>query len=96
MNKIMNRKVTIKDKGRIGNITYTDDTATVDFFYEFSDGACLATISVPKPGDWEKKTKISAEKRNEILKFVAEQIIEIKSLSCNYKISDNFIEIIQK
>lgn len=92
----MNRKVTINDKGRTGVITYADDETIIDFFYEFSTGNCLATILVPKSSEWEKKTHISHEKRSEILNFVAQQIIEEKELACGYKISDHFIEIIER
>ena len=92
----MNRKVTINDKGRTGIITYTDDDTTIDFFYEFSVGACLATISVPKIVEWEKHTRLSVEKRSEILNYIAQQIIELKDMGCGYKISDNFIEIIER
>ena len=82
------------DGGRSGQVIYTDKIGRLEFYYEFAGGNCLAIVSVPSTSEWQRATGRPAETRDEILTYIAEQIIIQKAPGHRYKIVEGAIEIL--
>lgn len=63
-------------QGRSGLIRFSNNLTSFDLWWEFGGGNALALIDIPSEKDWETITKIPLAKRDETLRFIAEQVIQ--------------------
>ncbi|TAE62039.1 MAG: hypothetical protein EAZ89_00100, partial [Bacteroidetes bacterium] len=85
-----------EEMGRGGLIRYHEGSLTLKFDWEFAGGNGVVIIFVPKPAFWQQHTGLPAERRQDVLEFVAERVIRDKASGCTYEISDDAIEILKK
>lgn len=76
---------------RAGTIIYTEQDLTIEFYHELAGGDYKMYINIPDENDWEKATKTPLERRDEIIKFVAESVCHDKAPSWQYKINEQEI-----
>lgn len=51
---------------------------SLETWWEFGSGSATALIGVPRPEYWEAKTKIPLERREKVLTYIAEYVIDEK------------------
>lgn len=95
-NKHAARKLSYQNHGRDGTVIYTDATSSLEFYFEFGGGDCVAIISIPSLTEWEKVTKRNLADRNQIIEFVATQAQHDQVKDGTYVIKETFIELYQK
>ncbi|MCK5707795.1 MAG: hypothetical protein KAI43_09085 [Candidatus Aureabacteria bacterium] len=91
----MERDVAIVSRGRLGNIIYKENDLNFEMEYEFGGVNCVAMINVPTKREWEEKTPFKKNQRNEILVFIANEVIRNKAQGCNYLITENEMFILE-
>ena len=89
----MKRKVRYDEKGRYGYVIYSDQHGSINFYYEFGGGHCVAILSLPTPVNWEKETGRPLEQREEILNFIGTKVVQDQAPGGTYSVSDQFLEI---
>lgn len=82
------------DGGRSGQVIYIDKMGSLEFYFEFAGGNCLAIVTVPSTSEWQRATGRKTHTRDEILTYIAEQIIIQKAPGHRYKIIEDAIEIL--
>ncbi len=87
----MNQHVEYYSEGRSGVIMYNDDFGCIKMHYEFGGGNCVAIIFLPDENEWANLLQV--KNKNEVLTFIAKQVIHDQAPHCHYMISDKFIEI---
>lgn len=90
----MKKQVTYFSEGRSGHILYKEDTGCLKMYYEFGGGDCVAIIFLPDDKEWGEFS--GGEKRNEVLTFIANQVIKDQAPNCSYRITERFIEIFRQ
>lgn len=70
----LSRRVEYEGNYRAGVFTYIDGPLRVRFGQEMGGGGCLAVLEVPRAHTWEALTGIPLAQRDEIVRFVAEQV----------------------
>lgn len=81
--------------GRGGSIYYTEGAIKIQFGWEFGGGNAVVILFVPETKYWEAQTGTPLSRRDEILKFLCEQVIRDQAPGCTYKIYDNSISILR-
>ncbi len=89
-------EVKIISKGPYGYIDYIEDGQTHQFFWEFCGGNTVASITVPKPDEWDTEVPWARGRREEILNRVATETIRQQARSCSIRMKDQFIEIVSR
>ena len=90
----MSFKVEVAQSGRGGTITYTEDSGSLSFDWEFaSDGA---DVFVTPPALWDANCSSrgagwAAGRRQEILERVADEVRKQKAQGSASRIEDNWI-----
>lgn len=79
--------------GRSGTIHYVSIETSFDVWYEMAAEAFL-NIAIPEPRYWEAQTKTPLSRRNDILRFISEQVIQDKLNGNGYSLAnDNMMTI---
>lgn len=81
--------------GRGGSIYYTEGAIKIQFGWEFGGGNAVVILFIPETKYWEAQTGTPLSRRDEILKFLCEQVIRDQAPGCTYKIYDNSISILR-
>jgi len=89
----MLQKLEYQNKGRGGNVIYTDDQSTISLSFEFGAGDCVAIIFTPTAAGWERDTGRPLADREGILNFIARQAVNDQASGGTYQLTDGFIEI---
>ncbi|MEO6521385.1 MAG: hypothetical protein ABIN91_06905 [Mucilaginibacter sp.] len=87
----MQQKLEYINKGRGGYVIYKDDINELKLFFEYGGGNCVAIIYLPTIKKWLQETKISIEKLEKIVRFIAEQSIKDQAPNCNYELHNDCI-----
>ncbi len=74
-----NPKLRYSDYGRGGTIYFDGPDATFDMWWEFAGGDAMVIVDIPTPEQWEARTKLPRERREHVLTFIGEQILEDKN-----------------
>ena len=93
---MVQQRLEYKNEVGSGYVVYKDQQGEIKFFFEFGGGNCIAIIYVPTENEWAIKTKRSVIDRQQILSYVANQVIKDQAPNCYYKLSDHWIEIFTK
>lgn len=78
----MSWKVEINEDGRSGQVRYSEGPTASVFYWEFGGGDTVASISVPRKAKWVKETPWPIERREEILRRVADEVIRQRAPKC--------------
>lgn len=96
--EIMSRffpKLEYTQDGRGGSIYYTEGAIKIQFGWEFGGGNAVVILFIPETKYWEAQTGTPLSRRDEILKFLCEQVIRDQAPGCTYKIYENSISILR-
>lgn len=89
-------RLTYESQGRGGTIWFENDVARFDMWWEFALSPALLFIDVPTSAQWEARTKLPVEVRDEVLRFIARQVIQDQaSSSSGYELDANSITILR-
>jgi hypothetical protein len=88
------RSVTYRQNGRGGTILYKDSENSIAFDWEFGGGNTVAIIFIPEISHWVSATEAPVNQRQEILTFIAEQVVRDQAPSGHYVINSNTILIL--
>ncbi|MCF0062981.1 hypothetical protein MUK70_07595 [Dyadobacter chenwenxiniae] len=87
--------VTYTQDGRGGKIFYRNSEIAIDFDWEFAAGNAVVLFLIPEEKYWEIQTKTPLSRRDEILSFVANQVIKDQAPGCRFEVYSNHITIIR-
>lgn len=89
-----NPKIRYENKGRSGTVWFENDQTKFDMWWEFGGGDVLAIINIPSRKNWEKRTNLPLEQRENILHFIGEQVVRDQtSGNHQFEIGDDFLTI---
>lgn len=84
-------RIEVSQDGRSGHVTYVEGALRASFHFEFGGGDCIAWLSVPTVNDWTRETGLPADRRDEVLRFVAERVHRDHAGSARYTIDADSI-----
>jgi hypothetical protein len=96
--EIMSRffpKLEYTQNGRGGSIYYIEGAIKIQFGWEFGGGNTVVILFIPEKKYWEAQTGTPLHRRDEILKFLCEQVIRDQASGCKYEIYDDAISIVR-
>lgn len=67
-------RIEVSQSGRSGHVTYVEGLHRASFYFEFGGGDCIAWLSVPGADDWVRETGLAVDRRDDVLRFVAERV----------------------
>lgn len=70
-----NPRLRYVNSGRGGSIYFESEETAFQMWWEFAGGDALAIIGVPDENQWEELTRLPPDRREETLRFIAEQVI---------------------
>lgn len=85
----MEPHVCISEGGRDGEVIYRDAFGEQTFYWEIGGGDVVAIVHVGTEAEWRVKALSTADRRPEILRFVASEVVRQKSPSCRADIDDH-------
>ncbi len=88
MNANDQRTVTIVEEGRIGRVHYRERAGELSFAWEFGGGDVVVIVHVGTPAEWNASNRWAAERRTEIVRFVAAELVRQKAPACRAEIDD--------
>ena len=89
--------VTISNDGRSGYVFYSEGLLRKhSFYWEFAGGDVVVSINVPSPVTWTAALPWAAGRRDEVLQRVAEELRRQQCPSCDPRIGDQWIEMVQQ
>jgi hypothetical protein len=77
---------------RAGTIHYIDGDHRISFYHEMCGGSMKFSIDIPAAAHWEAATGTPLSNRDEILKFVAEQVKRDQAPNWRYEITPGAID----
>lgn len=78
----MFRSVRVNQHGRDGEVIYTENRRSIDGYREFGGGDVVAIVSMGSIDDWRAHHAWALERRGEILRYVADELIRRHAPSC--------------
>jgi hypothetical protein len=84
----MPRNVSISDHGRSGFVVYRDHSGSLDFHWDFGGGDEVVTLRVTDPAAWANGSAWPIDRRPELLRFVAAEVIRQKAPTCRAEIDE--------
>jgi hypothetical protein len=90
----MNKSVTVTERGREGEVTYREDSRTITGYQEFGGGDVVAIVSMGSADDWRARHPWAVERRAQILRFIADEVIRQKAPSCSAEIDESRGDIV--
>lgn len=82
----MIRRVSVNQNGRSGQVTYHEGLHTIDGYWEFGGGDVVAIVSMGAVDEWRRQHAWAADRRTEILDFVAGELIRQQAPTCSAEI----------
>jgi hypothetical protein len=71
-----NPRLHYENNGRGGNYIFESDQTKFSMWWEFAGGDALVILDIPSANNWKARTKLPLSQRDEILTFIAEQIVQ--------------------
>jgi hypothetical protein len=81
-------QVEIEERGRSGNVDYSETAGCIRLFWEFGGGDVIAIISGPPSEEWERKYPWARGRVREILSRVAGEIVRLRAPSCRFELDE--------
>jgi hypothetical protein len=80
--------VSISGRGRSGHVVYRESAGEQTFYWEFGGRDVVATVQVGTEADWRRNAPWAADRRADILRFVAAEVLRQKAPGCAAEIAD--------
>ena len=71
-------QLSYSQEGRGGTIHYTSHETSFDMWYEFAMSPAIVDIGIPESKYWEGKTKTPLAHRDDVLRFIGQQVVNDK------------------
>jgi hypothetical protein len=84
----MTPTVTITDRGRESDITYREGSRAIIGYQEYGGGNVVAIVSMGSLDDWSVRHVWAVDRRANILRFVADEVIRQKARGCTAEIDE--------
>lgn len=84
----MNPSVTITEKGREGEVTYREGSYAITGYQEFGGADVVAIVSMGSVDDWRAHHGWAVDRRAQILRFVADEVVRQKAPGCAAEIDE--------
>lgn len=81
-------KVTITQEGRSGSVVYHHDDGMISGWWEFAGGDAVAIVNMGSAAQWKGAHPWAIQRRSEIMRFVAEEVIQQKASGCTAEIDE--------
>lgn len=81
-------RVEIPNGGRAGYVGYYEDFHAASFYWEYGGGDVVVIIHAGKAESWDSQYPWAVNRRHEILKRVAQEVIRQKAHSCKAEIDE--------
>lgn len=78
----MARRVTITEDGRSGNVAYSEGLRSITGYWEFGGNDVVAIVSMGARSEWERSHAWAVERRADILRFVADEVVRHRAPTC--------------
>ena len=75
--------VSVVQHGRDGHVTYHDGPHSITGYQEFGGGDVVAIVSMGSDDDWRVRHGWAIDRRADILRFVATELIRQKAPDCH-------------
>lgn len=83
------RRLEIDGTARAGTLTYVEGELRIRFDHEMGGGDAAMVVALPPAAEWEHRTGVALERRDEIVAFVAERMQQ--QASWPFEITDDAI-----
>ena len=91
---LRNAQVKTSSEGRGGTVYYTDTSYAFELWWEFAMPPALVLLGIPTAATWEAVTKMPLSERDQVLRFMAEQLIADHTHGVgHYELADNILTI---
>lgn len=84
----MTPSVTIVDDGREAHVTYREGSHAMTGYQEFGGTNVVAIVSMGSMEDWRTHHAWAVDRRAQILRFVADEVIRQKAPGCSVEIDE--------
>ena len=84
----MSPRVSVVQHGRDGHVAYHEGANAITGYFEFGGGDVVAIVSMGSDADWRARHGWAIDRRGEILRFVAAELIRQKAPDCQATIDD--------
>jgi len=81
-------KVSIDEQGRAGTVHYREGNGSISMSWEFGGDDVVAFISFEQDAAWRTRYPWAAERRTEIVRRVAQEVIRQKAPNCRAEIDE--------
>lgn len=89
-------KVTITESGRCGTVRYAEGWwRRVEFDWEFGGGDIVAMIRIPTAKQWAGAVPWAANRRDEIVRRVADEVRRQRCRDSRVRMTDSWIELVE-
>jgi hypothetical protein len=61
--------------GRSGRVHYQSSAADFTLYYELGGGDCVASIDLPSPRDWTRRTGLPLDRRDAVVQWIGRQVV---------------------
>lgn len=87
--------VDVTASGPSGMVHYREGALhSHDFYWEFSGGDVVASVSVPNPATWDRTIPWAAGRRDEVLGRVAEALCRRQCHGCMARVGDEWMDLV--
>lgn len=90
----MQRSVTLIERGREGQVLYTEGLRSITGSQEFGGGDVVAIVSMGSEKDWRHSHGWALVRRSQILRYIAEEVIRQRAPSCAAEIDESSGDIL--
>jgi len=87
--------IAIVTRGQSGKLTYHEGSHRHEFDWEFGGGDSVVIVHAPTPARWPAELPWAADRREEVLTRVAQDLVRQKCFGCRYVVHGAGIDILQ-
>ena len=84
----MERKVSITEEGRSGDVVYAEGPRSIRGWWEFAGGDAVAIVYIGSASEWRHGHPWAVGQGAEIMRFIADEVIRHKAGSCKAVIDE--------
>lgn len=85
----MSSSITITEDGRSGQVIYREGLRSITGYWEFGANDVASIVSMGSEADWERAHGWAVERRAQVLRFVADEVVRQRAPSCRAEIDVN-------
>ncbi|MCC6400296.1 MAG: hypothetical protein IT227_05995 [Flavobacteriales bacterium] len=80
--------VTITEDGRSGHVTYAEGLRSIRGYWEFGGNDVVTIVNMGTRADWERSCAWAVDRRAEILRLVADEVVRQRAPTCVAEIDE--------